>query len=189
MSLKGKTDNIFQSSSQVLEQDPASIRMLQDRVLLRDLGEPERVNGIWIPQTAAERGVGKDGLLRLGIVVAVGPGNTCIETGIENDGMGPVKRRIISKRCEACGGNGRERFDIYNYQWVWCQQCNADGSFDWCDFINGGPPSRIPVRVPCTCKVGDKVIYERRRESEVYFWGHRFSMVFEEQAIVAIVGE
>ncbi len=187
MSLKGKTDNIFQSPSQLLERDPSTIRLLQDRLLIRDLGEDERVGSIWIPQTAAERGVGGGGRYRLGIVVATGPGNAFIEAGVDDEGF--VRRRLIQKPCEACTGTGRQSFNIREYQWVWCPECNPDGTYDFMEGLNGGPPSMAPIRVPCECKVGDKVIYDRRREAEVYFWGLRFTMCYEEQAVMCIVKE
>ncbi len=44
-------------------------------------------------------------------------------------------------------------------------------------------------RLPMQCKVGDKVIVDRRRDEEIYIGGERYYLCHEEQAILGILEE
>ena len=114
--------DIFESHRQLVSFGAEDIRPLQDRILVRDIPDDEKVGLIFIPPTAAERGAGKQGLLRFGVVVAVGAG----------------------------------------------------------DMLPGG-------RAPMYCQVGDTVLYDRRREAELYINGERHSLVHEEQSVYGIL--
>lgn len=164
------TDNIFCSNAQLLETDITRIRLLEDRVLIEDLGEKETEGSIVIPETAAERGVGKNGLLRLGRIIAAGPGDRFVVTGFDPDSG--VKRRAITIPCPECEERGKF-FDIRLYEYAPCPLCNGTG--------------RVPHCVPPQCQVGDVVVYDRRREAEVYFAGKRYALVNAEQSVLAVV--
>jgi co-chaperonin GroES (HSP10) len=191
MSLKGKTD-IFDSPSQLLEIDPATIRLLSDRCLIRDLGDPERVGSIIIPEVAREKVMHEWGLLRIGEVVATGPGDRFIELGW--DDYSGVRRKLITMRC-GCTAHpalnmwgedifGRKpgkryRFDIVEYRMVElpdgvpCPRCDGSG--------------RVPITIPPQCRPGERVLYSRRREAEVYLEGVRYSLLNSEQSILAVL--
>ena len=57
---------------------PEAIEPLFDRVLLKDIPDEELLNGLFRPQGSSV-GMGKNGLLRQAIVVAVGPGDKQFE--------------------------------------------------------------------------------------------------------------
>lgn len=93
MNSRDKT-SIFDGISQIMDDiDPARVVPLVDRVLVRDMGEPEKEGSIYLPATAAEVGSGKKGLMRLCEVVAVGPGDKWIEGQVVASGL--VKRRVV----------------------------------------------------------------------------------------------
>lgn len=156
--------NIFESNSQLLSHDAADIRPLFDRLLLRDCKEPEKIGSIWIPETAAERGVGKEGRLRMGIVVAVGPGDPWAKEKVVK-GTTQIIRKALGA-CRECNGEGRNL-----YSDVICPACGGDGIW----------------RKPMYCKVGDTVIYDMRREAEIFLDGVRHVILHEEQAVLAIL--
>ena len=162
-------ESIYEGLSQFLQSDPANIRLLEDRVLIRDLGEQERVGSIIIPETAAARGVGKAGMLRLGVVVAVGPGDKFKELGLDESGA--VRRKLLTERCPECE-TGRF-FDAKAYEYVPCPKC--------------GGTTRAPAVMPTECKPGDRVIYDRRREAELLWKGETYSLIHEEQSILAVL--
>ena len=160
--------------------DPASIRLTSDRVLIRDLeqNEVDHVGSIYIPEEAREKvgGVGKEGRLRLGIVVAMGPGDRFLEVGL--DGEGVVRRRLIESDCSLCIGTGNVT------HWNQYQICLCGNSCPKCDGTG-----RTPVTVPPQCAVGDTVIFDLRREMEIYLDGVRFSIVNASQSVLAVVEE
>jgi co-chaperonin GroES (HSP10) len=192
MSLKGKT-NIYDSPSQLIEIDPATIRLISDRCLIRDLGDPERVGSIIIPEVARDKIRDEGGTLRIGLVIATGPGDRFIEVGLEKSPTEAprVLRRLITIPCgcepmsaERSEMFGRKRgarywFDIVNYQMVefpageTCPVCHDTG--------------RIPITIPPQCHRGQKVLYSRRREAEVTINGERYSLVNAEQSILAVL--
>jgi co-chaperonin GroES (HSP10) len=162
MSLKGKTD-IFDSPSQLLEIDPATIRLLSDRCLIRDLGDPERVGSIIIPEVAREKVMHEWGTLRIGEVVATGPGDRFIELGW--DDYSGVRRKLITRKCHWC--------EIVSYTKITCPRCLG--------------AHRIPVTILPQCRPGERVLYSRRREAEVYIGGERFSLLNSEQSVIAVL--
>src|ERR1051325_11877172 len=103
-SLKHK-HGIFESYQQIIDHwDPLRIRLIEDRLLIRDVPDERELNGITVPDNV-EVGVGKNGLYRIGIVVATGPGNKFVEVGTEGYGEDMrVLRRKIMGRCPVCRG-------------------------------------------------------------------------------------
>lgn len=74
-SLKGKR-SIYESTAQRLDHvDPKSIRLQRDRCLIQDIPDADRIGSIWVPEVA--KGLEQ---LRQGIIIAIGPGDNCIET-------------------------------------------------------------------------------------------------------------
>lgn len=182
-SLENVDTNIFRSNSQFVHNlDATLIKPLWDRCLIRDIPDPDRIGSIWIPETAAERGVGKEGLLRIGVVVAVGPGDKFTREWVERDhltGQHHVQRKALG-RCPDCEAPGfqitryvdppyNEQYPAFTYKV--CPTCSGDGIRRW----------------PMQCKVGDKVIVDRRKEAEFYVNGERLYLVHEEQAILAVL--
>lgn len=192
MSLINKTD-IYDSPSQILDIDPATIRLLSDRCLIRDLGDPEKIGSIFIPEIARPLARDEWGTLRIGLVVAVGVGDRFIECGIEKSPTEAprVRRRLITVPCgcepmsaERAEMFGRKRgqrywFDVANYCVVElpegkkCPICHDTG--------------RVPITVPPQCQPGDKVLYSRRREAEFVVNGERLSLINAEQSVLAVL--
>lgn len=190
--------NIFKSNSQFLHQlDPALIRPIIDRVLVKDCPDPEKIGSIFIPATAAERGLGKDGLLRMGIVVAVGPGDPYSKEWVERDNM-TGKHQVMRKAlgaCQTCGDPFPELGASVGIGYVRASGDKMD-KFRFQEGPELGEPTAIPCpdckgdgirRWPMYCKVGDRVIVDRRKESEFYVNGERFYLCHEQQAILAIL--
>lgn len=120
--------------------DPAAIRLQGDRVLLRDIPGVDRIGLIWLPERCQDQEI-----LRQSEVVAVGPGDSCIERPIHQDrydSEGRVQLRRLPLECE---------------------------------------------RLPMSVRPGQRVLYSRRLEAEVFINGERYAMVHEEQAIFAIM--
>jgi co-chaperonin GroES (HSP10) len=164
MSLKGKT-NIFDGVWNRVEIDPATIRLLEDRVLIRDCPEPEKQGSIVIPEVCRDKDI-----LRTGIVLAVGPGNRFVELGVTDEGE--VRRRKLTKPCPECGGRG-EMFDIRGYKRVSCPVCLGEKAVQ-------------AVEEP-QVKPGDRVLYSRRREAEFIVNGERLSLMYAEQSVLAVL--
>jgi co-chaperonin GroES (HSP10) len=183
MSLKGKTD-IFQGTSREFTGiDPLSIKLISDRVLIRDLQDAEKEGSIVIPEAYRDRGVNDFGTMRIGVVVAVGPGDRFIEHGVTDEGE--VRRTLITCPCMCAYAMMRDGsrwwFDIRNYCRVElkpgekCPACDGSG--------------RIPICVPPQVWPGQKVLYDRRKEAEIYLDGQRYLIVHAEQAVVAVLEE
>lgn len=165
--------NIFKSNSQLLHDiQPEDIRPVSDRVLVRDIRDPDKIGSIWIPETAAERGLGKNGLLRMGEVVAVGPGDPYAKEWLERNnvtGQHQVMRKALGV-CRTCNGYP------YSYETLTddpdiCPICHGDGIRRW----------------PMQCKVGDTVVYDRRKEAELFIDGVRYTLLYELQSVLAIL--
>lgn len=188
MSLKGKTDafgrtDIFAGGGQEFTLDPSTIRLISDRVLLRDDADAEKEGSIIIPEKWREEATGK---YRSGVVVAVGPGDRFYEMGIieSTDGLSPqVRRKLITKTCPDCKGSGRtDQFNIRDYRFDPCPTCDPN-DLPFNRTMNG----KIPICVPPQCKVGERVLYERRKEAEIFINGSRYCLVHAEQAIVGVL--
>lgn len=173
MSLKNK-EHIFQSTSQRVDHiDISTIRLLADRCLIRDLGNPTESNGIVIPETCQDSRAQQEwGDLRIGLVLAVGPGDAYIENGVTDDGQVLRKAILSSDLCPVCMGRAAF-FDMQAYEKVDCPECYGYGKW--------------PVTVPPQCSVGDKVLYSVRREAEFVVNGERLSLIFAEQSVVAVI--
>jgi co-chaperonin GroES (HSP10) len=174
VSLKNKT-SIFDSPSQLLAIDPATIRLISDRCLIRDLGDPERIGSIIIPEAARDKARDEWGVLRIGLVIAVGPGDRFIEVGIETypDCAPFVRRKLITTQCAFHAPKGGQWFDVREYELNQCPACLGT--------------DRIPVTIPPQCSPGDKVLYSRRREAEFWVNGERLSVVNAEQSVLAVL--
>jgi len=154
--------------------DPANIRLLSDRVLIRDLPQDDsRIGSIWLPDEARNGGVGKGGLFRVGVVVAVGPGDRFIEGQLDAEGRPTLK--LITKPCEVCDGDGVAFWD----------DPADDGEPAPCGTCDGS--GRVPVVVSPQCKPGDIVISDRRRDMEVYFDGVLHTLCHAEQSVIAVL--
>ena len=72
--------------SQLVDHEPSEIKPIRSRVLIRDAHQDEQIGSVILPPATAGRGcvAGKDSpdQKRIGIVVAVGPGDKYIEMGI-----------------------------------------------------------------------------------------------------------
>lgn len=124
---------------------PADIRLLGDRVMIEDLPPDEKDGSLFLPETAQGRGLGKNESLRIGRVVAIGPGDKYWERQVNR----PKRPTIV--KCTSWAGR-------------------PEG---W--------------RFPMAVRVGDKVLYHRRREGEWKIGGKLYSLVHEEQAILAVL--
>lgn len=167
-------DSIFDEVSQLMPGlDPHDIRPIHDRVLIQDLPDEQQIGSIIIPDTAQERGVGKKGLLRIGLVIAVGRGDKWAAEWVERN---EVKRRPLGA-CMACKGSGSTSYEIrtdtYHHDGTNfpCEVCKGDGIRRWRMYV----------------KRGDRVIFDRRKEAEIFIEGIRYCLVHEEQAILAVL--
>lgn len=133
MSLLNKS-SIFDGADQFISHDPKDVRPIYDRVLVREIPEPETRGSIFIPQSA----LGKPGL-RIGEVVAVGKGDRWIEKGWR-EGESEPRRSALKV-------------------------------------------DRLPMDV----KPGDRVVYDRRTECEVYLQGEPYSLIHQEQSIFCVL--
>ena len=149
--------SMFESPSQLMNHSPERIKPILDRLLVRDCGDAEKEGLIFLPHKADE----DKPLLRQGIVVAVGPGDKFLECGL--DGHGDPIRKFFGD-CEDCGGTGIKGKAV-------CPWCRGDGQ----------------KRVGTECKVGDKILFDRRRECEVILNGEVFALIHEEQSCIAIL--
>ncbi len=161
----GAGRTIFDGPGQVIEGiDPSQIKLLSDRCLIQDLPQDDERRGlIYIPDSAKQDGVGKQGLLRIGKVIAVGAGDRFLEHGL--DAQGVLRRTLITAPCLHDGYGLPDAPP--------CSMCDEDG--------------RIPVTVPAQCSPGDTVLYDRRRECEIYINGLRYCIVHAEQSVLAVL--
>lgn len=145
--------SLFDESSQWLDDfDPTSVKLLGDRVLIRDIPQnDQRIGSIWIPEVSQTGGVGKTGLLRVGEVVACGPGDKYIELWAPDRKTGKPVPML-----------DRDGYAIRDY---------------------------LDERLPMYVKPGDVVVYDRRKEAEIYVGRERFQMCHEEQAIIGVLHE
>jgi hypothetical protein len=180
MSLLGKTHIFNEIANRLHGVDPSSIRLISDRVLLKDLGDLEKEGSIIIPEAYRERGLNQFGTYRKGVVISTGPGDRFLEVGIEECGNEAprVRRKAITVPCQ-CQDGSRKWFDIINYIVVEipdggvCPACGGSG--------------RVPVCVPPQCKPGDIVLFDRRREAEIYLNGERYCILNSEQSVIAVL--
>src|SRR5882672_2760631 len=144
-----------------------TIGLISDRVLIRDIAEaPEMIGLIVIPELAREKILHEFGRIRIGLVLACGPGDRFIELGVTNEGE--VRRKEITTTCLTCEGVGRCGFSLREYRHfgnkngITCHVCGGSG--------------REPVTIPTQCSPGDKVLYSRRREAEICINGELLSI-------------
>jgi co-chaperonin GroES (HSP10) len=172
MSLKEKY-SIFEDGSQYFSIDPHDIRLLHDRILVRDIPDPEKIGSIIVPTSSEAAG------LRFGEVIAVGPGDKWIEKGLDENGN---PKRASVAMCE-CGHHS-----AIHSEGTWgagarpCLMVDGLGEdFDYCQCKDFNP------RLPMDVKPGDIVIFDRRRECEVYIEGDRYALIHQEQSVLAVL--
>lgn len=176
-------ESIFDSPSQVLQGiKPEDIRPIYDRVVIRDLGESdaEKCGSIWIPEVSRDKA-----RLRIGLVVAVGPGDAWTEHGL--DAQGEPRRRGVTIPCYACNGtglrNGHTNWD--SLKDAECPACHGTGRKD--QWFNPRSYRMEKARLPMMTKPGDRVLYDVRKDERFYVDGQTLYLVHEEQACIAIL--
>lgn len=175
----GASRTIFDSPSQRVAVDPATVRMLSDRCLIRDLPQDDSIVGsLVVPEIKRTGGVGKDGLLRIGVVVAVGPGDRYFELGLDVDGES-VRRKLLTQRCLLCDGLKKYR--------VVSGEGDDQRTGPWCDCPGCDGSGRAPVTMPPQCQPGDTVLYSRMRHEEILIAGERYVLCHAEQAVLAVL--
>lgn len=174
MSLLNK-DSIFEGLSQYSATAPSEIRPIYDRCLVRDIPDSEMVGSVVIPQSLLNNGSG----LRLGIIVAVGNGDRWIEKGWNNAAQ--EARRAAITVCQ-CGHHEKIHSVHGTHGKRACLMVDGQGEeFDYCPCKNFSP------RLPMDVAPGDKVVYDRRKECEIYIHGERYSLIHQEQSIMAVI--
>lgn len=139
------SETLFYNPHMRIGMKPEAVEPLFDRVLLRDVPDQDKIGSFIIPEDARNKGMGKNGLLRQAVVVAVGPGDKQLER--------MVRTSKTTSRLKVTHWRGRE----------------------------------IGWRTTPHVKVGDRVLTDRRREAELYINGERYWIVYEQQAILAIL--
>lgn len=144
-------ESIFESPAQHMRYDPSEIKLKGDRVLVRELPRDEKEGSIIIPETNVDREH-----LRWGVIVTVGPGDSHIEWadkhGLRSDGSPLIHRVPI--QCRHCKGTGRHIASLPSGDVeVPCSNCRDT-------------PGR--ARWPMEVKTGDRVLYDRRKEAEIF---------------------
>jgi co-chaperonin GroES (HSP10) len=160
------SESIFAGISQFLEHAPGDITPIGDRVLVRDMGPFNASATVAISERANDKEQ-----LRLGLVLAVGIGDSVSEHGLDADGR--VRRRLLTRPCKQCETG--YFFDARQYKRVPCPSCHGE--------------RRVPVVVPPQCNVGDKILYDRRKEAEFVVNGEKLSLIHAEQSVWAVVEE
>lgn len=168
----GAARTIFDGPGSHIDCDPAAVKLLSDRVLIKDIPQDDSTRGsLVIPEVAQRDGVGKGGLFRIGVVIATGPGDRFSEHGLDVDGV--LRRRLLTKACGDCRGTGVRTIRAVRLADIECQ----------CDH------GRVPVVIPPQCKPGDVVVYDRRRSEELILNGERFQLSHAEQSVLAVLEE
>jgi chaperonin GroES len=148
--------------------NPKKIKLSRDRVLIEDIPDADKIGSIWVPEVA--KGLEQ---IRQGLVVAVGPGDTGIETITESHGTdadGRPLTRIRRAVCGICKGSGT----------VFPSPTNHVEYARDCPRCKGGGFRHLPISV----SVGMKILYQRREESEITIQGRLYDLVYEEQSIL-----
>lgn len=159
----GSSRTIFDGPGQHVTCDPAKIKLLSDRVLIKDIPQDDSHSGsLIVPEVAQRGGVGKQGMLRIGVVVATGPGDAFSEHGL--DAQGAVRRRLLTATCPKCATLGF---------WSTCPACDGAGS--------------VPIVIPPQCQPGDTVLYDRFRSQEMIINGERYQLSNAEQTVLAVL--
>jgi|ERR1700722_3048222 len=161
--------SIFESMSQYVSDDPATMRPLFDRLLVRDVPDAEKsAGGIILTAAPSLGGLGKAGRIRIGDVVAVGKGDPWYNWTEK----GKVKTRTYPcPNCSAYGsfhrfwGNGTSH--DFNHEEIVCPRCQGRGH------------SHVDLIV----KPGDRIVIDRRKEAEIYIEGERYTLCHEQQAV------
>lgn len=163
MSSLANKESIFESYSQVIEVSPDSIRPIYDRVLVREIPREEKEGSLFLPETSRD-----NKKIRTGIVVAVGLGDKAKE-------FIPDQKNVNS--------DGRPWIQYYAYEVCWCGHHESDHH----EFCYQCDCKAFDGRAPMSVKPGDRVLYDRRREAEIFIDGEKYSLIHEEQSILAVI--
>lgn len=172
--------HLFDELSQHIQNvDAADVRPVFDRCLVRDIPDEDQIGSIIVPETAGPIGVGKKGLLRLGEVVAIGPGDPWQSERYDKETKRVVRKALGA--CKACDGTGVVPYGKFGVKVfvegvedpsdVECLDCNGDGVHRW----------------EMQVKVGDRVIFDVRKEALFHIGGEDLYLIYEQQSILAVV--
>lgn len=176
MDLNVKTNmsrsSMFDSMSQIMNgTDPTTLRPMFDRLLVRDVPDAElSPGGIVLTAAPSLGGLGKTGRIRIGEVIACGKGDPWFNW------MEKGKVKIHSYPCPRCGGG----FMRGGTSWL-AKQAEESGDYlrPWCPRCEGRGHSHVDLIV----KPGDRIVYDRRKEAEIFIDGERFTLCHEQQAV------
>lgn len=136
-----------------------NIRLLGDQVLVRCLGTANMQGTIHIPMSAQEaRKIHQDGedYLHRGEVLAVGPGDRLVYFWCDN--CGTQEQRLVDRLWKTADS-------VTQVSKVpKCRFCGF-GTHTLHDFNHTERTAALTSRAPLGCKVGDVILYERRRDA------------------------
>lgn len=168
--------HLFDELSQHIQNvDAADVRPVFDRCLVRDIPDEDQIGSIIVPETAGPIGVGKKGLLRLGEVVAIGPGDPWQSERYDKETKRVVRKALGA--CKVCDGAGVTNYDIVN------DLFHRDGPTFPCNICKGDGIHRWAMQV----KPGDRVIFDVRKEALFHIGGEDLYLIYEQQSILAVV--
>lgn len=162
--------------------DPATVRPYhEDRVLIRWTPAPEQPGLIKQLQLGP-----RDRGPHYGVVVAVGPGNSGLHkkpTGEQVRTSGTPRTVFKLFKCESTQFNVKFRLNAKLRP-----QRTTKITFPLNpDLVDAGYRGWTKPVAPPTVKPGDRVYYHRTPENEFVSDGETYSLVFEEQAILAVI--
>jgi co-chaperonin GroES (HSP10) len=170
-------ESIFDNIEQVMDNiTPSEIGLIGDRVLIQDLpDDDERIGSIVLPEVSRN-----NEKIRQGIIVACGPGDSCVERVIDRNAVDHEGRPYLRRtRVEICKcGHDRSLHVIFRVA-GFDNPYPCDAADCECNDFDG--------RLPMHTKPGDRVLYTRRRDEEIYVNGVRYSLVHEGQAVLGVI--
>jgi len=169
-------EHIFDESSQWRDDiDPKDIKLIYDRVLVKDLPDDDTHGSIILPPSTLNKGAG----LRLGVVMAVGGGDRWIEKGFRPGDSEP--RRAAVTMCQ-CGHHEKIHSQVLENGRKPCLFVRGEA-----DEYQECPCKDFNPRLMMEVKPGDIVAYDRRKECELYINHERYSLIHQEQSIYAVI--
>ncbi len=131
----------------------------------------------------------RDSGLQYGIVIAVGPGNSGITKLVrdERTGQPAVKFKPYRTRCAICKGPLRIAGDGIGRYVEKCKICGDKQDVRIGEFESSDRESITKFRTLTTVLPGDTVLYSRVPPQEFTQGGELFTLLFEEQNILAVI--